>query len=310
VSPSYSVFLTDGRYAEQIKEELPAELESSIVKDYRGALKALAIKDISVTVSPKCPLNVYGIFTECTGTFIDENDLVGRMRMVKDMDELELIQQSFTIAGESFLECLGSFRYGDSETEWAAKLEYAMRRRGAKDRSFETIIASGARGALPHGTASEKTVNQDDPVVVDYGCKVNYCSDITRIIYGGDDSFVFEIASVVKGAMDAAKAVVRPGVRCSAVDAAARNYINEKGYGEYFNHGLGHGVGIDVHESPSFSSRDDTVLEEGMVLTVEPGIYLPKRFGIRLEDTVAVSENSCVNLTAVLEDYVYKIHQR
>ncbi|MGE4496678.1 MAG: M24 family metallopeptidase [Deferribacterales bacterium] len=311
VSPEKTVFFTDGRYAEQIKSEISRDIKTVIVKAYGTSLCELAKQTGQIAVSPKCPLSIYTMLTGCAEeVLIDEKDLAGLMRSVKDPEEIELIRRSFTVAAESFRESLSQWRYGMNETEWAAVLEYNMRKRGAKDRSFETIIASGERSALPHGSADTRVISAGDPVTVDYGCRFHYCSDITRVVYDGSDPFVLEIIDIVKGAMDAAKAVIRPGIRCSEVDRTARDYIEKKGYGGYFNHGLGHGVGINVHESPSFNFRDETVLVQGMVLTVEPGIYLPGRFGVRLEDTVAVSENSCENLTAVLEDYVYKILQR
>jgi Xaa-Pro aminopeptidase len=308
ISAEKTVFFTDGRYAEQVKTELSKDIKTVIVKTYSVSLTELAKQTQSLTVSIKCPLNLYSLFQSCTDTLhIDEEELPSLMRSVKDDSELEQIQNAFKIAGESFLESLGQFRYGTTETEWAAILEYNMRKRGATDRSFETIIASGVRSTLPHGTASAKIVNSNDPITVDYGCKLNYCSDITRVIYAGKDPFVLEIADIVKNAMDEAKKLVKAGVKCSDVDKAARSYIESKGYGEFFNHGLGHGVGLNVHESPSFNFRDETFLVKGMVLTIEPGIYLPEKFGIRLEDTVVVTENSCENLTAMLQDYVYQI---
>ena len=311
VEPEKAVFFTDGRYEEQIKTEISSEIKTVIVKTYGTSLCELAKQKEQLTVSPKCPLSLYTMLKDSAEELlIDSKDVVSLMRSVKDREEVELIAHSFKVAGNAFLESLSQWRYGMNETEWAAILEYNMRKKGATDRSFETIIASGERGALPHGTAGTRVINSGDPVTVDYGCRFNYCSDITRVVYDGSDPFVLEITDIVKGAMDAAKSVIRPGVRCSSVDKAARDYIEKKGYGEFFNHGLGHGVGINVHEAPSFNFRDETVLVQGMVLTVEPGIYLPGRFGVRLEDTVVVSENSCVNLTAVLEDYVYKILQR
>lgn len=182
-----------------------------------------------------------------------------------------------------------------------------MKLNGAKAPSFETIIASGARGALPHGTASEKIIEKGEPVVVDFGAKKEYCSDVTRLVKTGRDTDVDIIADIVYTALHKAKEKIRPGVKCSDVDAAARDYITEKGYGDFFNHSLGHGVGIDVHEKPVFSAKDDTVLEENMVITVEPGIYLPGKFGVRLEDTIAVKPDGHENLTAVFDKYVYEI---
>ncbi|WP_022852226.1 M24 family metallopeptidase [Limisalsivibrio acetivorans] len=311
VSPEEIIFLTDGRYEEQVKQEIPSEITVRIVSNYSESLKALAVGRSALCVSQKCPLNVYSLMhCEASSVQIDTDDMIGSLRTVKDAEEIEEIQKAFKVAADAFLESLPGFRSGVKETEWAALLEYNMRKRGARDRSFETIVGSGPRGALPHGMASDKIVEAEEPVVVDFGAKLRYCSDITRMVYDGDDDKVHRVIEIVRGAVKAAFDVIKPGVKCSDVDYAAREYIAQAGYGHRFIHGLGHGVGIDVHELPVFNSRDETVLKEGMVITVEPGIYLPESFGVRLEDTVAVTENGCFNLTSVLDKYVYNTEPR
>ncbi len=189
-----------------------------------------------------------------------------------------------------FLQSLDSFKPGVSELLWAAELEKNMKLNGAKSPSFDTIIGSGYRGAMPHGIASDKIVAKGDAVVVDFGSKKEYCSDVTRLVKTGADTNVDLVADIVYTALSKAKDAVKVGVKCSEIDAVARDYIQSKGYGDFFRHGLGHGVGIDVHEKPVFNSRDETVLEENMVLTIEPGIYLPGKFGVRLEDTIVVKK--------------------
>jgi Xaa-Pro aminopeptidase len=145
-------------------------------------------------------------------------------------------------------------------------------------------------------------------VIVDYGTFINYCSDITRMIYNGKDTQVIEIIEIVNSAKMKAIESIKPGKMANEIDKVARQYIEEKGYGEFFNHGLGHGVGIDVHEKPSLNPFDETVLKPGMVLTVEPGIYFKDNFGVRIEDTVVVTENGCEIITSMLDRHFYKIN--
>ncbi|ADD66869.1 peptidase M24 [Denitrovibrio acetiphilus DSM 12809] len=308
VTPDSAVFTTDGRYTEQAGRQIGSDAEIRIVQDYRKALTEIADKISSITVTYDCGLNEYEyLYEELKDVRIENTGLIDYMRAVKDEGELDKIREMFLCASDSFHASLEYFKPGIKELFWAAELEKNMKMNGARCPSFDTIVGSGYRGAMPHGIASDKIVEKGDAVVVDFGSKKEYCSDVTRLVKTGPDSEVDKIADIVYTALSKAKDAVRAGVKCSDIDAVARDYIASKGYEEYFNHGLGHGVGIDVHEKPVFNPRDHTVLEENMVLTIEPGIYLPERFGVRLEDTIVVKNDGCENLTAVFEKYIYDI---
>jgi len=308
VTAESSVFITDGRYSEQSRQQVTGESEIVIVQDYKQALADHAEAMTKLYVTYDCSLSDFETVKESgSDVQIDSENLIRLMRMVKDEGELEKIKEMFSCAESSFTSSLESFKPGLKEVVWAAELEKNMKINGAKSPSFDTIVGSGARGALPHGIASEKIVEPGDAVVVDFGSKKEYCSDVTRLVMTADDTDVAIIADIVYTALSKAMEKVKAGVKCSEIDAVARDYIADKGYKEFFNHGLGHSLGIDVHEKPVFNPKDDTVLEENMVLTIEPGIYLPGKFGVRLEDTVVVKKGGCENLTSVFEKYVYKV---
>lgn len=309
LTPKKNIFITDGRYESQVKDEIGKEFELRIAaRGYYEELLDAAAGLNNIWIGSETPVGIFRLFdNEGIHVFVTEQTPIQKMRTVKDDNEIELIRKSFVVAGEALLQSLENFEYGQSESGWAALLEYNMKKRGAKEPSFETIVASGHRGALPHGMASDKIIGKGDPVVIDFGAKCEYCSDITRMVYDGDDAEVLKVISIVREAQLKSVEKIKAGVTCREIDSVARDHITKAGYGEYFNHSLGHSLGIDVHERPVFSFRDDTVLEKNMVLTVEPGIYLPGKFGVRLEDTIVVDENGCVNLTAVLDKYHYSI---
>lgn len=307
VTGEEAVFLTDGRYEEQIKQELCAGIDTVIVENYSEQLKQYAGMMKNLTVTYSCGLYEYEMMKDAAQSVdVDKENIISLLRRVKDAEELKLIRDMYQTAYDAFMAAFPVFTSGRTEDHWAAELEKQMKLLGAKMPSFETIVASGARGAMPHGTASRRMVEKNDAVVLDYGCRLNYCSDVTRLVVAGENSRAQEIADIVYSALKKASDAVRPGMRCCDIDKIARDYIESKGYGKHFNHSLGHGVGIDVHEKPTLNRRDETLLEPGMVVTIEPGIYLPGELGVRLEDTVAVTENGCENLTAVFDKYVYK----
>jgi len=307
VDGSSALFMTDGRYEQQIKSELYKGIDSIIVNGYQESASAQAGRYKNVHVTYSCGLLEYETLVGAgCDVDIDRENLISGLRMIKNADEILQIKDMYRAAYEGFVNALPVFVAGNTEDHWAAELEKQMKLSGAKTTSFDTIVASGARGALPHGVATRKKVEANDPVVLDYGCKLNYCSDVTRLVIAGENAEAEKIADIVYTALKKASEFVREGVRACDADAVAREYIESMGYGKYFNHSLGHGVGIDVHEKPSLNRRDETVLKAGMVVTIEPGIYLPEQFGVRLEDTVLVTENGCENLTAVFDRYIYK----
>lgn len=219
------------------------------------------------------------------------HEAVEKIRWIKDVTEIEAIRKAAEIADLAFDHILGIIQPGKRESDIAAELEFFMKKNGSQKPAFETIIASGARAAMPHGTASDKLLAKGDLVILDFGAVFDgYHSDMTRtVVLGSPDQQQRDIYDLVLKAQKTAVEAVKAGVKCSAVDLVARDMIAVAGYGANFGHGLGHSVGLEIHEKPSFTPRDDTVLEPGMVLTVEPGVYLNNWGGVRIEDLVVVT---------------------
>jgi Xaa-Pro aminopeptidase len=222
-----------------------------------------------------------------------------RLRWQKDPDELAAIRHAAAIGDAAFLEVLPLLRPGAIERDVAAALEYAMRRRGADGIAFDTIVASGPRAALPHGRASDRVIGRGEFVVVDFGAVVDgYRSDCTRtVVTAPAGARHRELYGLVLSAQEAALAALRPGLSGRDADAVARERIARAGYAEAFGHGLGHGVGLAVHEGPRLAPREDAVLPPGAVVTVEPGVYLAGWGGCRVEDLVVVTDDGCQVLT-------------
>jgi len=223
------------------------------------------------------------------------------LRAVKAAAEVGILKEAALLSAAAFHEVLPLIRPGRSEAEIALELEFALRRRGGEDRSFDFIVASGVRGALPHGVASEKVLAPGELVTIDFGTRYKgYCSDETvTLALGGVSPELRKIFAAVLDAHDRAIDGVRPGVPLKHVDALARDLIAERGFGDYFGHGLGHGVGLEVHEFPTVSPRSEATAQEGMVFTIEPGIYVPGLGGCRIEDMVRVTSDGCELLTSI-----------
>ncbi len=219
---------------------------------------------------------------------------------VKNAWELGNIESACAIAEEAFLELLPQIKEGMTETEIAALLEYNMRKRGAEGTSFATIVAFGAHAAVPHHVTGADKLKFGDEILIDFGCKVNgYCSDITRTFLFGDDNKHAEFKkayAAVLAAHELVKETAKSGMTGVQVDAIARNYLTEKGYGALFTHSLGHGIGLQIHEFPSVSPKGETPLVDGMVFSDEPGVYAAGEFGIRIEDTVTLKSGKIESL--------------
>ncbi|MCL6479443.1 MAG: Xaa-Pro peptidase family protein [Peptococcaceae bacterium] len=226
------------------------------------------------------------------------------LRAIKEEFEIGKISAAVKLADEAFLHILPYVRDGVRERDVALEIEFFMRKEGAEGASFPLIVASGHRAAMPHGTASDKVIRRGELVIIDLGASLEgYNSDMTRTVaVGGADKKMEEIYRVVLEAQLAGIKAIRGGVTASEVDRAARSVIEGHGYGDYFGHSTGHGLGLQIHESPRLSARDNTELKPGMVVTVEPGIYLPGWGGVRIEDTVVVEENGCCVLTSSPKD--------
>jgi len=232
--------------------------------------------------------------------------LVERARMVKEDEELGLIRAAVRLGATLFDRALEVLRPGAREVEVAAEMEYVARRAGAEEMSFPTIIASGARSALPHGRATEQAIAPGGFVVCDFGVILaGYCSDQTRTVWVGaapeEERHAYDS---VKEAQQAAIGAVRPGVSAGEVDAAARKVLRKAGLGRYFTHSTGHGVGLEIHEAPRVAAGQKEVLKPGMVITIEPGVYFPGKWGVRIEDMVAVKEGGCEVLTPTSKDFL------
>ncbi|WP_059052356.1 M24 family metallopeptidase [Paenibacillus senegalimassiliensis] len=232
--------------------------------------------------------------------------LVEELRMFKDSGELKLMKEAADLADQTFMHMLDVLKPGISEWDAALELEIFMRKNGATGPSFETIMASGERSALPHGRASERIMQSGDLVTMDFGALMNdYCSDITRTVAIGTPSEKLrEIYDITLEAQLRAVEGIRPGMTGREADALARDVIANYGYGEYFGHSTGHGLGMEVHEAPRLSKASDTVLQPGMVVTVEPGIYLPGIGGVRIEDDIVITETGNRRLTESTKDFI------
>ncbi|BCR04689.1 integrase [Desulfuromonas versatilis] len=310
VTPGRNCFLTDSRYTTQARGQVCVEQ----ITEYRlkidgivDCLRAVGAKKVGFEAETITFATLEEL-RERSGEGIEWVPLAKQLktlRSIKTIDEIEAMEKAAGICADALAEVLPLIRPGAIERDIALALEFAIKQRGAEEKSFDFIVASGERGALPHGIASERALQAGDLVTIDFGARLNgYHSDETVTLALGDvRPELRRIFDTVLEAHDRALALIKPGVALREVDAAARQYIADSGYGEYFGHGLGHGVGLEVHESPVVSPRADTVAEEGMVFTVEPGIYVPGLGGVRIEDMVAVTSSGARRLTRIPKDY-------
>ena len=234
------------------------------------------------------------------------SSIVENIRIIKDGDELDVIRKAAVLGASLFDRVLELIRPGIRENHVAAEMEYAASKAGAEGMSFSTIIAAGERSALPHGRASNQPIPPDGFVVCDFGVILaGYCSDMTRTVYVGRPSEEARNAyNALREAQQAAVDAVRPGVKLSEVDGAARKLLQKHKLAKYFTHSTGHGVGLEIHEAPRIAAGQEDELRSGMVVTIEPGIYLPGKWGIRIEDMVAVTDRGCEVLTPATKDLV------
>lgn len=306
ITPKRHIILTDSRYWTQVKSESSFELvkympPKTFLDSVAEILANLEVKKLGLE-KDKISLSHYeALISKVNCEIEDITGTISEVRSKKSDEEIENIKVAVEIAEEAFKKMLEIARPGMKESQLAAYLEYQMKLLGAEDVAFESIVASGPRSALPHGRASEKLIEKGEPIVVDWGARYKgYNSDITRVFCIGEpNERVKHIHKVVYEAQQKALESIRAGKTGREIDEIARNHINEAGYGEYFGHGLGHGLGLEVHENPSLSYRNDKPLEVGNVVTVEPGIYLEGEFGIRIEEDVVVSEDGCKILTTL-----------
>jgi len=318
VASDGSTLFTDGRYTQQAKAEVKAAgirivrtgpLNSAVEwlgrrrSSNRGKGINLGIEGQYLTVSARRAL------AKVQGKSIrirEAPDLVERARMVKDAGEIALIRSAVTLGAALFDRALQAIRPGVREVEVAAEMEYAARKGGADGMAFDTIVAAGPRSALPHGRASEAAIAPDGFVVCDFGVILHgYCSDRTRTVYvGAATGEARRVYEAVLSSQQAAIAAVRPGAEVRRVDGAARKTLQKHGLAQYFTHSTGHGVGLEIHESPRVARGQQEILRPGMVITIEPGVYLPGQWGVRIEDMVVVTEQGCEVLSPTQKEFI------
>lgn len=309
ITKSGSVFLTDSRYIEAAKDKIiccEVEEQKGKLMDYakRFNCKVLAVEADRLTVTQLKNLRkaLHGIKLTTVGT----DKIIDSFRAVKNEAEIENICKAQRIAEAAFDHILGFIKVGVTEKEVALELDHYMLSHGADSLSFETIAISGANTSKPHGVPTDKKIEHGDFVTMDYGAVVNgYHSDMTRTVaVGAASDEQKKIYKIVFEAQLAVLRVLKNGVKCSDADKAARDVITEAGYGEYFRHSTGHGVGIEIHEKPFISPKSTATLRSGNVVTDEPGIYIPGKFGVRIEDMALITKNGCKNLTKAPKELI------
>ncbi|WP_071460097.1 M24 family metallopeptidase [Bacillus massilinigeriensis] len=298
-----ALFITDFRYTEQAAKQCEGY---EIVKQASMLLEEVGIQ------CGKLGVGRLG-FEEDHTTFASYRELgkatdaelvpvsneIEKLRLIKTDAEIKILKEAAEIADHAFEHIIEFIRPGVTELDVSNELEFFMRKQGAVSSSFDIIVASGYRSALPHGVASNKVIETGDLVTMDYGAYYNgYISDITRTVAVGEPSAKLrEIYEVVREAQLRGLQGLKPGMTGREADALTRDYISSKGYGEYFGHSTGHGIGLEVHEGPSLSMKSDSVLEPGMAVTVEPGIYIPNVGGVRIEDDTIITKDGNEKLT-------------
>ncbi len=305
-------FITDFRYVAQGEKEVtkngfevicenisPLKKVGELLKEKN--VKKLGIENQNVTLDQF--ENFKKNFSDCE--YVNLDNIFLKEREIKSEEEIEVIRESIKIAEKALELTIPKIKVGVKEKDIAAELEYQMKKLGADKPSFDIIVASNDRSALPHGVASDKEI-EEGFLTIDYGCFYKgYASDITRTFYVGQNPNKkhLEIYNIVKTANEMAIKAIKPGVTTHELDSVARDYINSKGYGDKFGHGLGHGFGLQIHEYPGVSFKaEDKVLKEGMVITIEPGIYIDGFGGVRIEDDILITSKGYEVLTKIMKD--------
>ena len=312
VGPQTRVFITDFRYVEQAAEEVEPSFDrrrapQDLLEDVPGVLPAgplrLGFEENHVTVRQHARLRE---LLEERVELVGLGALTERLRAIKEPGEIEAIRAAAGVADVAFARLIDQGLIGRTEREAAIALERMMLEEGATGPSFGSIVAAGAHGALPHAQPRQVEIQRGDMVVIDWGAQVDgYCSDCTRTIAAGQvPAHARDIYDLVLAAQRAGLSAVRAGVPGRDADAIARTVIEAAGHGDHFGHGLGHGVGLDIHEAPRLSQRSEHELQDGNVVTVEPGVYLPGEFGVRIEDIVVVREGRCEILSGIGKELI------
>ena len=305
VTPGKTWYYTDSRYIEAAQQLIPGA-DVSLPPKGLGYQKTVAqlVKDNSVSKlgfeEQYMSVASHTAWTkEVDAEFVPASELLTELRQVKDADELAAMKEAQRITDEALLEILNFIKPGITESEVAARLTYIMARKGAERNSFDPIVACGANGSKPHAVPGPDVIQKGQFVTMDFGCEVGgYCSDMTRTVAVGKPTEEMEfVYNTVLKAQLAGIAVAKAGVTGKEVHEAGAKVIEDAGYGEYFGHGFGHSLGIEIHENPGFHTRNEKPIPAGALLSAEPGIYLPGKFGVRIEDVVMLTEGGCIDIT-------------
>jgi len=306
VEQGKSTLFTDSRYTFQAREEVfDARVEIIKGGPIRAVGEYLRAKRRKVRVGYSAPHTTVAQMEALRAIapdvrWVSDKDAIEDLRSIKEPSELAVMQAAADLISNVVGGLIKAIKPGISELELAGKIEYGIKLGGGSGPSFDTIVASGPRSAWAHAQPSPKKLGKNELVVLDQGAILRgYCSDLTRTVFVGKaPKRVRDLYNAVLEAQQAAKAAIRPGVTCGAVDSAARSVLTKRSLARYFTHSTGHGLGLEVHEKPRLGRGDKTVLQEGMVVTVEPGVYLEGLGGIRIEDDVVVTGNGCTDLTS------------
>jgi Xaa-Pro aminopeptidase len=314
VMPGGAVHLiSDTRYEEQIQNEAAWTRtlirKKGMADEVAKLLKRLKVKNLAVQAEAMTLRGMDGLkkaFREAKAhvRMIPVAEIIIKLRHIKDEHEIAITEKAIAIAEEAFLAVRGKIRPGQTENDIAGLLGYEMRKGGALNSSFDSIVGAGANGSLPHYRPGDVKLQANSPLLVDWGARYRgYCSDLTRVLFVGSvPAKIREIYKIVLDAQLAAIEAIKPGAHGKKVDKAARDIITKAGYGKQFGHGTGHGLGRDIHEAISLSRLSTTTLEPGMIITVEPGIYLPGLGGVRIEDDVLVTAGGHRVLSSLPKD--------
>ena len=305
ITPDKTWYYTDSRYIEAARSLIAgAEIGQLATGNTYRKLAAELVKANGVAKlgfeDQYMPVGDYNLWVkDVEAEFVPASSLLTDLRMVKDGNELAAMKEAQRVTDEALLEILNFLKPGLTESEVAARLTYIMARKGAERNSFDPIVACGANGSKPHAVPGPDVIQKGQFVTMDFGCVVGgYCSDMTRTVAVGKPSEEMELVyhTVLKAQL-AGIAAARAGVTGKEVHEAGAKVIAEAGYGEYFGHGFGHSLGIEIHENPGFHTRNDKPIPAGALLSAEPGIYLPGKFGVRIEDVIMLTEDGCIDIT-------------
>jgi len=310
IGPENAALITDARYETDFRASLPEGIELLITRDYYGVamMAAKRFKINNLGFEDTLPFRIFDVLDEtfeginADSDIVPVPELVEWLRQVKEPDELAALRKAAQVSVDAFNEMVPLLHVGMTEREIANLLDKIIKEHGAEKASFDTIVASGFRGALPHAEATDKKIELGELVTVDFGYYVDgYTSDITRTFAVGEvDEESLKIYNVAKEANEKSIAVIKAGIGGAEIDKVARDIITEAGYGAKYTHSTGHGVGLAIHEGPAVSAKSEDQIEAGMLLTIEPGIYLEGKAGVRIEDDIIVTADGYENLTAGL----------